>query len=583
MFNKKHKIGDVISKLRKEKGWTQNELAEKLQVSDKAISKWESNKGDPSIEFLPMLAELFGVTLDYLMTGKEQEEKIITMSKLELCTKEDNVNSYRELKLSLNYKDENHKNVFDYIFEYKSKNLFKELTKNFTILTNENKNDVTFLENFYYMRLLCNDESIVRDFVRLEHQNSKTDNHLGVHKEYIGYNGSRLVSVKRKILLDKTIDLLMYNDNIDNKIKEAILSNYEDKQNKYYAPALSYPYIVLYVAKQKDWPLAKLLIDNALKFNINNAERKIPTYDIAATYLGFVNFPQELFEVLFDNEQYGLIKMAQDTNKVYKNKYYNNSLYKDIYVINDLDYQIEASKIKQNSKLSNKEKALRLAIHDGIVSIDELIEINDFDLYEKTLRKYPISICEILYNQIKNKNYKQIYQYSLDNNIHYLIEDFQKRDGEKLESDFAFYVFDKNLSNEINVDYLKKYINKEEYRKNDLYPPHYPFKLRKNKSFPQNLFELIKDYVFLLKVLDKDIKFVEKACKNATQEELDEALTIVEPNNFKAINILLNHGAKLHKVWTEDDGWGYMVNRDEIDEIGTELLKKKIKEALGEK
>ena len=204
-------------------------------------------------------------------------------------------------------------------------------------------------------------------------------------------------------------------------------------------------------------------------------------------------------------------------------------------------------------------------------------------MYEKTLRKYPISICEILYNQIKNKNYKQIYQYSLDNNIHYLIEDFQKRDGEKLESDFAFYVFDKNLSNEINVDYLKKYINKEEYRKNDLYPPHYPFKLRKNKSFPQNLFELIKDYVFLLKVLDKDIKFVEKACKNATQEELDEALTIVEPNNFKAINILLNHGAKLHKVWTEDDGWGYMVNRDEIDEIGTELLKKKIKEALGEK
>ena len=77
MFNKKHKIGDVISKLRKEKGWTQNELAEKLQVSDKAISKWESNKGDPSREFLPMLAELFGVTLDYLMTGKEQEEKII--------------------------------------------------------------------------------------------------------------------------------------------------------------------------------------------------------------------------------------------------------------------------------------------------------------------------------------------------------------------------------------------------------------------------------------------------------------------------------------------------------------------------
>ena len=75
MTNSIHKIGDIIAKLRKEKGWTQNELAKQLQVSDKAISKWESNKGDPSIEFLPILSQLFNVTIDYLMTGEKQEEK----------------------------------------------------------------------------------------------------------------------------------------------------------------------------------------------------------------------------------------------------------------------------------------------------------------------------------------------------------------------------------------------------------------------------------------------------------------------------------------------------------------------------
>lgn len=89
----------------------------------------------------------------------------------------------------------------------------------------------------------------------------------------------------------------------------------------------------------------------------------------------------------------------------------------------------------------------------------------------------------------------------------------------------------------------------------------------------------MKNKVILSKVLDKDIRFIEKACKTATQKELDEALTKIAPNNFKAINILLNYGAKLHKTWTEDDGW----NRDEIDEIGTEILKKKIKDVLGEK
>ena len=73
---KKHRIGDCIAKLRKEKGWTQDVLADKLQVSNKAISKWESNKGEPSLEFLPKLAELFGITLDYLMTGKKVEEVV---------------------------------------------------------------------------------------------------------------------------------------------------------------------------------------------------------------------------------------------------------------------------------------------------------------------------------------------------------------------------------------------------------------------------------------------------------------------------------------------------------------------------
>ena len=71
-----HDIGKTIAELRKEKGWTQIELAEKLQVSDKAISKWEKGGGTPSIEFFPILAELFGVSIDYLITGKNEENNI---------------------------------------------------------------------------------------------------------------------------------------------------------------------------------------------------------------------------------------------------------------------------------------------------------------------------------------------------------------------------------------------------------------------------------------------------------------------------------------------------------------------------
>ncbi len=69
-----HSIGKTIAKLRKEKGWTQIELAEKLQVSDKAVSKWEQDAGAPSIEFFPILAKVFNVSIDYLMMGDINNE-----------------------------------------------------------------------------------------------------------------------------------------------------------------------------------------------------------------------------------------------------------------------------------------------------------------------------------------------------------------------------------------------------------------------------------------------------------------------------------------------------------------------------
>lgn len=66
----KHSIGKTIAQLRRERGMTQAELAEKLFVTDKAVSKWEQDASYPSIEILPTLAQLFDVSIDYLMTGK---------------------------------------------------------------------------------------------------------------------------------------------------------------------------------------------------------------------------------------------------------------------------------------------------------------------------------------------------------------------------------------------------------------------------------------------------------------------------------------------------------------------------------
>ena len=62
-------IGERIANLRKKKGLTQLQLAEILKISDKAVSKWESNKGDPSLEMIVLLSETFNCTTDYLIKG----------------------------------------------------------------------------------------------------------------------------------------------------------------------------------------------------------------------------------------------------------------------------------------------------------------------------------------------------------------------------------------------------------------------------------------------------------------------------------------------------------------------------------
>lgn len=69
-------FGKRIADLRKEKGMTQLELAEKMGVTDKAVSKWERNLSLPDAGSLPRLAEIFQVSVDELMQGRaEAKEK----------------------------------------------------------------------------------------------------------------------------------------------------------------------------------------------------------------------------------------------------------------------------------------------------------------------------------------------------------------------------------------------------------------------------------------------------------------------------------------------------------------------------
>ena len=76
----KKTIGQFIAVLRKANGMTQQELADKLNVSNKAVSRWEREESAPDITLIPALAEVLGVTCDELLKGErityiQQSEK----------------------------------------------------------------------------------------------------------------------------------------------------------------------------------------------------------------------------------------------------------------------------------------------------------------------------------------------------------------------------------------------------------------------------------------------------------------------------------------------------------------------------
>lgn len=80
---KKETFGNMVAVLRKEKGMTQLELAEKMGVTDKAVSKWERDLSFPDVSSIPKLAEILEVSVDELMQVKADSKEDTTKKKID--------------------------------------------------------------------------------------------------------------------------------------------------------------------------------------------------------------------------------------------------------------------------------------------------------------------------------------------------------------------------------------------------------------------------------------------------------------------------------------------------------------------
>lgn len=446
-----HSIGKTIATLRKAKGWTQVELAEKLNVSDKAVSKWESEAGFPEISQLPAMATLFGVTIDYLMTGKTPEKEIVTISKAELCAKTDDVSLAEEVKDLPN--NENNKNIVDYILEYQSLNVFKKLCeidsnfiKRFKML-----DAMTLAIVSNSLSLLVGKEFFIDRNCRFTFENEdEIKSLLPIEdKEYFrNYQDQCICIIPRDFFT-----LLVTDKRVNETTLNTLLSNQNGRECVWYH---AFPYLIDEAYKNGNDKLLLKLLDISRKNNAIAYDTIDPIYD---NYDSSYNYVLNYFFIApkYGNKGHGLVRILESTIKAALEKgdfdmvqEFNNinvdvenfvntkfrrvheSMTKSKCYVANAD-EIRVAKLKLDKSVSKADLEIQSAIHNGIVDIKELKEIANFTAVKKALNDYPVHPFELVYRMYQQQKWRELFEFSVDYDINRLSDAILHQNKEEIK------------------------------------------------------------------------------------------------------------------------------------------------------
>lgn len=553
-------IGERIKDLRKGKGWTQAVLAKKISVSDKAVSKWESGGGNPETSQLPILSELFGVTIDYLLTGKSNST-IVHMSKFELCAKNDDVDLLSEIN-NLGGQDENGQTFFQLICKYQSakvfakiladKNQYKLLPKDNTcgfmdysteilflcVISNNIENigefgieDISTLDIRNWL-----DESILALLIDERVANSTFDYVFSIHKKYSINNSAKALYQK---IFESAVELYINDNNVKTKTIlekriDFIINVFED------------------IAKQDMWRRENL---NQFEYSYNKQ-----------AFINAISIPENTIKMLLNSKAFILLHKCQEINMMAHG-----------FVIPDKEIEIE--KMKANNKYSEEDILLQQVLFNGIVNIKELLKSKNYELIKKILTNRPIHYYELLYGWFNKKNYKLLFEFSVDYNFPHLAQALMEGGDDEIKdaicSTISELTSERGYNNSSNRSELQKvYNDNKRYIGNKTYS-FYASSIKELESALRECREkIIKDLDF--------INLKNQSSGNLTKEHFENLL---ENNNLKLAIIdlcvklesilkyqyryeeltfdeLLNKFCSNVLTTEEDDGWGYMTKSE---------------------
>ena len=443
LFSKKHSIGKTIAELRKAKGWTQVELAEKLQVSDKAVSKWEKDSAFPSVEFFPAIAELFGVSIDYLMTGKAPETEIIVMSKVELCAKNDDVKLFGSIDYEvLKNKDESGKTILDYMLQYDSKKVVDAFFKKYS---------AKFIFENNYMRTGCINwySEKVLEILIINNKIDELDS-IGAFSRDVNRmdNGSGIFSPQcSKLILthpnvSKELKMRCFRTMTGNEINSALcfaVNNNNDKDVSLIWDIICEINNQGIKAKQKKEKEVAGRYMTSVQYSTSPCKEHeaIGTSDYYKYFV--VELSASTVQTLLDKGYIDIAKKANDYNKIID----SNPRKRGQNILSE--EKIQAAELKKSGGSSEQIKTLSV-LKDGIVQIDKLLETKDLKFAKSILKNYPIHRVEIFISWFKKKAWKDFFTYAIDNNKTDMAGFVTKKDTKAIEA-FISDSFKKTVSN----------------------------------------------------------------------------------------------------------------------------------------
>ncbi|CCY04168.1 putative uncharacterized protein [Faecalibacterium sp. CAG:1138] len=606
-----HSIGKTIASLRKSKGWTQVELAEKLSISDKAVSKWESEAGFPEISQLPVMATLFGVTIDYLMTGKTQEKEIVTISKAELCAQKDDVTLAEKVKDLPN--DENNKNIVDYILQYQSLNVFKKLCESDSQFIKRFKllDAITFAVISNSLSILVGKEFLIDVNYRFTFENEDEIKSLlpAEDKTYFrNYQDQCICIIPREFFT-----LLVTDKRIGEDTLNKLLSNQKGRECVWYH---AFPYMIDEAYKNDNKELLCRLLDISRQNNAIAYEKIEPIYDsydnsydyilnyffIAPKYgkngHGLVRVLESTIKSALEKGDFDMVDEFNDINmgveSFVKTKFrntYNDST--KCYMANADEIRI--AKLKLGKSVSKLDLEVQSSIHNGIISIKELKAAANFAIIKKALYAYPIHPFELLYQMYQQQKWRELFEFSVDLDINELSDSIIRQNKESIENAILktwtkdnqpysnikklcinndeLYVLKSDIlygrrdnHNQKNIQEVVDYLNAVRQRIID--------ELANKFDKDRITGELTKDYFYTeLNKRNKDLVIIKLCVRLEAILKCDFGYT----GNFAE---MIDKYCEEKLTWSEDDGWGYLVKTSDIDTIKLLHKLRKIRNSL---